>query len=110
MAKELNPFSFSLQRNAMKCCKSAEWIRYIAIYLGLPSKCDRWLAGYLPIYSQKVASTSAETQTEWKSESVNDQPTNAVAARDANAYENLYVFSFALFSIYRQTFSIWVKI
>ena len=24
----------------MKCCKSAEWIRYIAIYLGLPSKCN----------------------------------------------------------------------
>ena len=25
---------------AIKCCKPAKWIRYIAIYLGLPSECS----------------------------------------------------------------------
>ena len=29
----------AIYSNAMQC-KSAEWVRYIAIYLGLPSECD----------------------------------------------------------------------
>ena len=31
----------------------AEWIRYIAIYLNLPSDCDIWPADKPPIYLQK---------------------------------------------------------
>ena len=38
----LEPFSFLCIK--MKCCKSVEWIQYIAIYLGLPSECDIWPA------------------------------------------------------------------
>ena len=43
---------------ALKCCNSAEWIRYIAIYLGLQSKCRFMVYRLTSIYSQKSASTS----------------------------------------------------
>ena len=34
--------------------KSAEWIRYIPIYLYLPNDCDIWPADLPPIYLQKI--------------------------------------------------------
>ena len=45
----------------MKCCKPAEWIRYIAIYLGLPSKC-RYIASRLTsdIFTKECQHTSGQ--------------------------------------------------
>ena len=41
----------------MKCCKSAEWIQYIAIYLGLPSECQYMACRLTFDIFTKVAST-----------------------------------------------------